>query len=180
MAISTPSTLFFRSAEPLPIQTVLSGPITVKPITRVRALPEREELEITFPRLMGYRFDLPTERLTAEFTADSTKVLSTEEVPVHTELDRQKQSGCLLNLVNDNHAREALDGPGLVEVLGWIEAARETRELWSDAGARARFAGLAGLVDALPEVELLRRRLASFPPHLDSSFFQTETDNGEY
>jgi type III restriction enzyme len=64
-----------------------SGPITVKPITRVRALPEREELEITFPRLMGYRFDLPTERLTAEFTADSQKVLSTDKLPVLTELD---------------------------------------------------------------------------------------------
>ena len=58
-------------------------------------------------------------------------------------------------------ARETLDGAGLVEVLGWIEAARETRALWSDQGVRARFAGLAGLVDALPDVELLRRRLAS-------------------
>lgn len=64
-----------------------AGPISVKPLTRVRALPEREELEIAFPRLLGYRFDLPTERLTAEFGPDSEKVLSTEEVPVLTELD---------------------------------------------------------------------------------------------
>jgi DNA mismatch repair protein MutS2 len=58
-------------------------------------------------------------------------------------------------------AREALDGAGLVEVLGWLEAARETCALWSDEGARARFPGLAGLVDGLPDVEVLRRRLAS-------------------
>jgi type III restriction enzyme len=61
--------------------------IVSKPITRVYALPEREELEITFPRLLGYRFDFPTEHLTAAFTADSAMILSTEQVPTLTELD---------------------------------------------------------------------------------------------
>src|SRR5450759_2375128 len=64
-----------------------TGPIIQKEIHRVRALPERAELELTFPRLLGYRYDLPTEHLTAEFTPDSTKVLATDEVPVVTVLD---------------------------------------------------------------------------------------------
>ena len=36
-------------------------------------------------------------------------------------------------------ARETLDGPGLVEVLAWLEAVRDTRGCWSDQAARARF-----------------------------------------
>jgi type III restriction enzyme len=64
-----------------------AGPVVSKPITRVHALPERDDLEITFPRLLGYRFDFPTERLTADFTADSRMELSTAEVPTMTELD---------------------------------------------------------------------------------------------
>ncbi|GAB3679012.1 BPTD_3080 family restriction endonuclease [Salinisphaera aquimarina] len=33
--------------------------------------PERDALEIRFPRVEGYRVDMPSERLTADFTADS-------------------------------------------------------------------------------------------------------------
>ena len=40
-------------------------------MTRVQALKERAALEITFPRVEGYRYDLPDERITAEFTEDS-------------------------------------------------------------------------------------------------------------
>jgi len=53
--------------------------------TRVRALDERIACEITFPRLMGYRYDLAGRQLTAHFTADSQMVLSTEDVPTWTE-----------------------------------------------------------------------------------------------
>ncbi len=53
--------------------------------TRVRALPERIACEITFPRVMGYRYELPSERLTAEFTADSRMALSTQSIPTKTE-----------------------------------------------------------------------------------------------
>jgi len=53
--------------------------------TRVRALEERIAYEITFPRLMGYRYDLPDEKLTADFTDDSRLVLSTQIVPTWTE-----------------------------------------------------------------------------------------------
>jgi type III restriction enzyme len=52
-------------------------PIVVKPAAprktvRVEAVrPDRDALEIRFPRVEGYRVDLPEERLTAKFTADS-------------------------------------------------------------------------------------------------------------
>ena len=42
--------------------------------THVRALEDRIALEITFPRVQGYRFDLPTERLTAAFTDRSKRL----------------------------------------------------------------------------------------------------------
>jgi len=53
--------------------------------TRVRALEERIACEITFPRLVGYRYDLPKERLTAHFTEDSKMAISTSDVPTKTE-----------------------------------------------------------------------------------------------
>lgn len=54
--------------------------------TRVRALEERSACEITFPRLIGYRYILPDESVRAEFTEESHKVLSTEELPSKTEM----------------------------------------------------------------------------------------------
>ncbi|MEX0801108.1 MAG: DEAD/DEAH box helicase family protein [Dehalococcoidia bacterium] len=53
--------------------------------TRVRALEERERLEITFPRLIGYRYEMGSETLRAEFSEDSVRVLSTLDVPTKTE-----------------------------------------------------------------------------------------------
>jgi type III restriction enzyme len=50
---------------------VVAPPSKPKRITRVQALRERAELEIRFPRVEGYRVDLPEERITAEFTDDS-------------------------------------------------------------------------------------------------------------
>jgi type III restriction enzyme len=57
------------------------GPIP----TRVRALEDRIDCKITFPRVSGYRYDLPSDKLTATFTQDSRSVLSTEDVPYKTE-----------------------------------------------------------------------------------------------
>jgi type III restriction enzyme len=53
--------------------------------TRVRALEERIGCEITFPRLTGYRFDIPTDRLKYEFTDECRLALSTQDVPSRTE-----------------------------------------------------------------------------------------------
>jgi len=53
--------------------------------TRVRALEDRASCEITFPRLTGYRYELPAERLSAKFTEDSRMALSTADIPTKTE-----------------------------------------------------------------------------------------------
>ena len=53
--------------------------------TRVRALEERIACEITFPRIVGYRYELSGERLAAEFSAGSQMALSTLDVPTRTE-----------------------------------------------------------------------------------------------
>jgi type III restriction enzyme len=52
--------------------------------TRVRALENRIACEITFPRLLGYRYDVDGERLTATFTEDSRLSLSTADIPTET------------------------------------------------------------------------------------------------
>ncbi len=57
------------------------GPIP----TRVRALEERRACEITFPRLVGYRYDIAGERLSARFSEASALSLSTADVPTQTE-----------------------------------------------------------------------------------------------
>ncbi len=49
----------------------VAKPTKPKPVTRVHAIKEREDLEIVFPRASGYRRDLPTEKLEAVFTDDS-------------------------------------------------------------------------------------------------------------
>jgi len=54
--------------------------------TRVRALEERQNCEITFPRVEGYRYDLPVEKLTARFTDESIMALSTADVPSRTDV----------------------------------------------------------------------------------------------
>jgi len=53
--------------------------------TRVRALESRIDSEISFPRLVGYRYDLPDEELVAMFTEESKLALTTADVPTRTE-----------------------------------------------------------------------------------------------
>ncbi len=55
--------------------------------TRVRALEGRIASEITFPRLLGYRYDIAGERLTYKFNDDSKLALSTADIPTKTQLD---------------------------------------------------------------------------------------------
>jgi len=49
----------------------IAKPTVPKPVTRVHAIKERAELEIRFPRVSGYRRELPTEKLEARFDDDS-------------------------------------------------------------------------------------------------------------
>lgn len=57
------------------------------PPTRVRALEERAACEIAFPRVIGYRFELPADTLRATFTADSRLALSTQDLPTKTHVE---------------------------------------------------------------------------------------------
>ena len=54
--------------------------------------------EITFPRLLGYRYDIAGERLTATFTPESHLALSTRDIPTETETRPSSAS-------RDPHAR---------------------------------------------------------------------------
>jgi DNA mismatch repair protein MutS2 len=54
-----------------------------------------------------------------------------------------------------------LDGPALVAVLSWLEAAEATRAAWTDEGERARAPSLALRVDDLPGMGSLRARMAA-------------------
>lgn len=53
--------------------------------TRVRALDERIACEIFFPRLLGYRYDLGADRLSATFSDDSKMALSAVNLPTTVE-----------------------------------------------------------------------------------------------
>lgn len=52
--------------------------------TRVRAIESRSHLRITFPHVLGYRYDLGTEKLDFKFDEDSKMTLSTADVPTKT------------------------------------------------------------------------------------------------
>ncbi len=73
---------FDFTAKPVP------APVKPPPPTiRVEAVrPQRDHLEITFPRVQGYRTELPNERLDATFNDDSTFILTPEHIgPARTE-----------------------------------------------------------------------------------------------
>jgi len=56
---------------------VVAPPQKPRETVHVRAIrPERDHLEIRFPRVQGYRVELPQERLTAEFNDDSVLELT--------------------------------------------------------------------------------------------------------
>lgn len=60
---------------------VIAPPQKPRQTVAVRALrPERDALEIRFPRVSGYRTELPTERLEAQFDADSALELTPDLV----------------------------------------------------------------------------------------------------
>ena len=76
---------------------------SVKPVVTVRSLPERSNLRIEFPRVIGYRFEMPTERIEAKFDEKSILELSTRDVPTSTELDPIVGELKMLNLPLREH-----------------------------------------------------------------------------
>ncbi len=60
---------------------VVAPPPQPRPTVQVMAVsPERDHLEIRFPRVAGYRVDLPKEELSADFNEDSVLELTPEEI----------------------------------------------------------------------------------------------------
>ncbi|MBZ5501467.1 MAG: DEAD/DEAH box helicase family protein [Acidobacteriia bacterium] len=60
---------------------VVAPPQPPRETIQVKAVrPDRDALEIRFPRVVGYRVELPQERLTAEFNADSVMELTPDLV----------------------------------------------------------------------------------------------------
>jgi len=57
-----------------------------KPVRRVYAVPERASLEISFPRVTGYKWEISEENLEASFGAESSIVLSGKDVPTRTDV----------------------------------------------------------------------------------------------
>lgn len=69
-----------------------------KKLTRVAAVRDRAALEIVFPRVVGYRIDLPEEKLQANFTPNSKLVLTPDMVgPGQTLLEGIVGEGVMLS-----------------------------------------------------------------------------------
>ncbi len=86
---------------------VIAPPQKPREIIHVKAVrPERDPLEICFPRVAGYRVELPAERLTAEFNDDSIMELNPELVgPSITKNAGIIGEGVDLNLVHTGDLR---------------------------------------------------------------------------
>ena len=83
---------------------VVSKPVRPKPTVRVHALsPERDHLEIRFPRVEGYRTELPKERLDAAFT-DQHRLELTPELVGPTITRNQGLIGEAVNLTVEHLA----------------------------------------------------------------------------
>ncbi len=88
---------------------VVSPPQPPRETVPVHAVsPEREALEIRFPRVEGYRVELPDERLEAQFSADSTLWLTPDLVgPTETRNEGLIGEGVDLNLVHTRTLRRS-------------------------------------------------------------------------
>jgi type III restriction enzyme len=89
----------FTSANPPTV-----APAEVKRAVRVRALPERNTLNIRFPRVLGYRLTPPNERLTARFGPDCAYTLDPERLgfPTRTQMEGMAGQGHTLTPYGEN------------------------------------------------------------------------------
>ena len=88
---------------------VVAPPQPPRETIQVRAVsPERDHLEIQFPRVEGYRVELPEERLTAEFDQDSVLTLTPELVgPSSTQVAGIIGESVNLNLIHTGDLRRS-------------------------------------------------------------------------
>lgn len=81
-------------------------PVKKKQTTRVRAITDRADCEISFPRVMGYRYEFSGQELTADFSKNEVKyVLSTANLPTITENAPIIGESSIHNLVDLQHRR---------------------------------------------------------------------------
>ena len=88
---------------------VVAPPQPPRETVQVRAIsPDRDHLEIRFPRVEGYRVELPAERLDAEFNDDSTLELTPALVgPTSTRSEGIIGEGVDLNVVDAGELRRS-------------------------------------------------------------------------
>lgn len=86
---------------------VIAPPQLPRETIQVKAIsPERDALEITFPRVQGYRVELPEERLEAHFNDESVLELTPLLIgPSHTSNEGIIGKGVDLNLVHTGDLR---------------------------------------------------------------------------
>lgn len=93
------------------------------PPCRVRALEERRHLEITFPRVDGYKYKFPNQKIVAEFNENSRLVITPEDVPPETRQQGIIGKGEILTLAGLKKYR-------LNEVV--FAVAKETHQKFAD------------------------------------------------
>jgi type III restriction enzyme len=88
---------------------VVAPPQKPRKTVQIKAVsPERDHLEIQFPRVEGYRVELPEERLTAEFDQDSVLTLTPELVgPSSTQVSGIIGESVNLDLVHTGDLRRS-------------------------------------------------------------------------
>jgi type III restriction enzyme len=112
---------------------VVTRPQPPAETVQVRAMrPERDALEIRFPRVVGYRVELPEERLRATFTEDSTLALTPDLVdPTKTTNQGIIGEGVELNL---EHLEQTRTSTVLFHLTRRL---LETK--WGDAGEQPKY-----------------------------------------
>ena len=128
-------------------------PVAVKPqpprkVEQIKAMtPERDACEIRFPRVAGYRVELPEDRLRAEFNADSVLELTPDLIgPSVTHNEGIIGEGVDLNLVHTNDLRRSTLLFHLTQRLlytKWRDAGEEP-QLPSFRSTQANYAQVAG------------------------------------
>lgn len=107
-------------------KSVPSPPQVPRKVENVKALKERAVLEITFPRVQGYRVEMPRERLEAQFTDDSVYNLTPDEVgPTDTRVEGIIGAG--IN-IGPQHLREARYSTIVFELVSYM-----LKTSWRDA-----------------------------------------------
>jgi type III restriction enzyme len=118
---------FDFNAEP-----VIAPPQKPRETVRVHAVrPERDALEIRFPRVQGYRVELPEEKLTATFDDDSTLVLTPDLIGATQTL----QSGIIGEQVNLtlSHTADVRASQVIYELTSYL-----VMNKWRDPGEAPR------------------------------------------